>query len=102
VLYHPAQSDITGLLDWEWAGAGEPARDIAWLRWTLRWRGFGELTGLEGYQVYSHFSKTMIDEQFDPALLDAYALARIAAILGGLEPHARGEWLRRAAWTVVQ
>lgn len=101
ILVASDEQDLSGLLDWEWAGAGEPARDLAWLRWTLHWRGFGAVADLGTYRVYSGKTRAYIDGQFDPVLLDAYALARIAAILGGLEPHERGEWIRRARWTIT-
>jgi aminoglycoside phosphotransferase (APT) family kinase protein len=29
---------VTALLDWEWAGWGDPSLDITWVYWTIRWR----------------------------------------------------------------
>src|SRR6266567_4764866 len=36
VLLDPATLEITGVLDWEWAHAGDPVEDLAWCEWILR------------------------------------------------------------------
>jgi len=36
VLLDPAASEITAILDWEWAHAGDPAEDLAWCEWIVR------------------------------------------------------------------
>jgi aminoglycoside phosphotransferase (APT) family kinase protein len=36
VLLDPATADITAVLDWEWAHAGDPAEDLAWCEWIVR------------------------------------------------------------------
>jgi len=36
VLLDPAAADITAVLDWEWAHAGDPAEDLAWCEWIVR------------------------------------------------------------------
>jgi aminoglycoside phosphotransferase (APT) family kinase protein len=36
VLLDPANLQITAVLDWEWAHAGEPAEDLAWCEWIVR------------------------------------------------------------------
>ena len=36
VLLDPATSEITAVLDWEWAHAGDPAEDLAWCEWIVR------------------------------------------------------------------
>jgi aminoglycoside phosphotransferase (APT) family kinase protein len=36
VLLDPATLDITAVLDWEWAHAGDPVEDLAWCEWIVR------------------------------------------------------------------
>jgi aminoglycoside phosphotransferase len=36
VLLDPATSQVTAILDWEWAHAGDPAEDLAWCEWIVR------------------------------------------------------------------
>jgi hypothetical protein len=36
VLLDPARAEITAVLDWEWAHAGDPAEDLAWCEWIVR------------------------------------------------------------------
>ncbi len=35
-LLDPAAGQVTGLLDWEWAHAGDPVEDLAWCEWIMR------------------------------------------------------------------
>lgn len=36
VLLDPAALQITAVLDWEWAHAGDPIEDLAWCEWIIR------------------------------------------------------------------
>ncbi|HEX6686951.1 MAG TPA: phosphotransferase [Candidatus Limnocylindrales bacterium] len=36
VLLDPATFEVTAVLDWEWAHAGNPVRDLAWCEWIVR------------------------------------------------------------------
>jgi aminoglycoside phosphotransferase len=36
VLLDPATLEISAVLDWEWAHAGEPVEDLAWCEWIVR------------------------------------------------------------------
>lgn len=89
------QHGISALLDWEWAGAGEPLTDIAWICWTLRFRQIPEQVRTALLHAYG-----LTDP--DPADLRDLALAQIAAILMRVAdtPNARAEWLRRLEWTL--
>jgi aminoglycoside phosphotransferase (APT) family kinase protein len=84
------------LLDWEWAAAGPPAFDLAWLRWTMRWRGLPEDRWHEALESYG---RPAISDH----ILHALALGQIAMILARAvgQPAARAEWLRRALWTLA-
>ena len=35
-LLDPAAGQVTALLDWEWAHAGDPIEDLAWCEWIIR------------------------------------------------------------------
>jgi aminoglycoside phosphotransferase (APT) family kinase protein len=86
------------LLDWEWAGWGSPLVDLAWLRWTMRFRALPPACWnalLAGYEP-----SATLDLRDDT--LDTLALGQVAAILvrSHGRPGACEEWLRRAEWTV--
>jgi aminoglycoside phosphotransferase (APT) family kinase protein len=87
--------DTGALVDWEWAGWGDPLLDLGWISWTL---GFRQVATAESACFWRHYAA----DRPDPALLHAAALARIAHLLvrvAGI-PAARAEWLRRARRTV--
>jgi aminoglycoside phosphotransferase (APT) family kinase protein len=92
---------ITALLDWEWAGCGEPLLDLAWVYWTMRWRDLpGRLwrTFLDAYG-----SGPAAEAGRQPGALRALALGQVAGILARSrdEPAAWAEWLRRAHWSLA-
>jgi aminoglycoside phosphotransferase (APT) family kinase protein len=92
---------ITALLDWEWAGWGEPLLDLAWIYWTMRWRNLpGHL-----WQAFldAYGSGPAVAAGTTPGALRALALGQIAGILKRSqdEPAAWAEWLRRAHWTLA-
>ena len=86
---------LTALLDWEWAGAGHALIDLAWLKWTLRFRKLGE----EIWNAICVGYGTM--PAADEGLMQRLAFGQMAAIIARLndQPTARTEWLRRVAWT---
>lgn len=87
------------LVDWEWAGWGEPLLDLAWVWWTLRWRG-APPERWAGFLAAYRAARPI--EEPDPDSLYALALGQIAGILARVrdEPAAYAEWLRRAEWTL--
>jgi len=91
---------ITALLDWEWAGWGNGALDLAWLYWTLRWRNLPEYlweTVLAGYDAGPVRMRNVT-----PETLQALVIGHIAQILirAREHPQAWEEWVRRLRWTV--
>jgi aminoglycoside phosphotransferase (APT) family kinase protein len=94
------RNGVAALLDWEWAGWGNPLLDLGWIYWTTRlrnapadaWPAF-----LEGYAAYPELRAL----DATPAALRALVLGQIACILLRAQdrPEARQEWLRRARWT---
>jgi aminoglycoside phosphotransferase (APT) family kinase protein len=90
---------ITALLDWEWAGWGDPLIDLAWLWWTIRWRA---LPGQLWQAVLAGYTAERPAPDADPAALRSLALGQIAGILTRThgQDAAWAEWLRRAHWTV--
>jgi aminoglycoside phosphotransferase (APT) family kinase protein len=93
-------SGIAALLDWEWAGWGNPLLDLAWVYWTMRWRAVpGRLWPifLEGYGA--EWSPAGAGA---PGALRALALGQIAGILARAQGDSGAweEWLRRARWTL--
>lgn len=88
---------MAALLDWEWSAAGPPALDLAWLRWTVGWRGLPDDLWRGALAAYG--APAPADDA-----LDALALGQIALILARVagQPAARAEWLRRAGWTLAR
>jgi aminoglycoside phosphotransferase (APT) family kinase protein len=96
LLWHEGR---VALLDWEWAGFGDPLFDLAWVRWTLRWRQAPESIWpavLDGY------GDGPAADTSDAPTLDALALVQMAALLTRVAviPAARAEWVRRVRWTL--
>jgi aminoglycoside phosphotransferase len=44
VLLDPVTANITAVLDWEWAHAGDPAEDLAWCEWIVRMHHPGQVS----------------------------------------------------------
>ena len=89
------------LLDWEWAHVGQPLLDLAWLRWTLRWRALDQAlwhAALHNYQQVAGVLPSIHGEA-----IQALMLGQIAMILARVrdQPTASAEWLRRASWTLA-
>jgi aminoglycoside phosphotransferase (APT) family kinase protein len=36
MVFDPVTFEVTGILDWEWAHAGDPVEDLAWCEWIIR------------------------------------------------------------------
>jgi aminoglycoside phosphotransferase (APT) family kinase protein len=90
---------ITALLDWEWAGWGDPLVDLAWVWWTMRWRDLPARLWPVFLAGYGGERPAPVAE---PAALRALALGQIAGILVRAQGQAGAwaEWLRRARWTL--
>jgi len=90
---------ITALLDWEWAGWGEPLIDLAWVWWTMRWRS---LPGRMWPMFLAGYAAEHTPPAAEPATLHTLALGQIAGILVRAQGQvgAWDEWLRRANWTL--
>lgn len=90
---------LTALLDWEWAGVGDPARDLAWLAWTMHFRAVAASCWPAFLTAYQAAGGTA---SVSGARIRALALGQIAGILVRIwaQPALREEWLRRAQWTL--
>lgn len=49
VLFDQATLDITGVVDWEWAHAGDPVEDLAWCEWIVRMHHPGQVSLLSAF-----------------------------------------------------
>ena len=86
---------LTGLLDWEWAGWGNPLVDLAWLWWTLKFRLAPAVTleaAIDGYR-----SEAVRAIGWEPDAVRALVRAQMAQIVVRTPPGSppRTEWLRR-------
>lgn len=88
------------VIDWEWAGWGNPLQDVAWVVWFVglhypQWSS--ELSGifLRSYRAHS-------DVEITEEAVEAFALSKAVHILNWIgegNQEARKEWLRRLEWT---
>lgn len=91
---------LVALLDWEWACGGNAQLDLAWLRWTQRWRAMPDEmwdAALSGYASGGGDASVP-----PPDEARALALGQIAMILMRSRENAPAfaEWMRRLAWTL--
>lgn len=86
------------LLDWEWAGAGPVALDLAWLQWTMHWRSLDDTLWSIFCAAYTATGKGNTLPTSEAA--HALALGQIALILAQTEGAAFAEWLGRAQWAI--
>ena len=48
-LLDPAARQVTAVVDWEWAHAGDPLEDLAWCEWIVRMHHPGHVSALEEF-----------------------------------------------------
>jgi len=89
------------MIDWEFAGWGNPLYDVAWVVWFVH---------LHYPHVCKELSKIFIDEyrlhthvKIDSGLTKAFAVSSVVSILGGISgdyAQGRDEWIGRLRWTL--
>jgi aminoglycoside phosphotransferase (APT) family kinase protein len=88
---------LSGLVDWEWAGWGNPLVDLSWLWWTLRFR-LAPAVALES-AIDGYTRQAVVALGWQPDAVLALVRAQMAQIVVrtpvGSPP--REEWLRRIA-----
>lgn len=90
--------ELTALLDWEWAGWGNPLLDVAWIYWITRLRNLPPEPWAAFCAAYGPWPSVGIDPT--PQALHCLVLGHIAFILvRARQLPTWDEWLRRAAWT---
>lgn len=94
-------NDLMFVIDWEWAGWGNPLQDVAWVVWFvhLHYPGFCKELSEVFLNTYSLYSDVQITEE----LVKAYAVSRVMNILNRIKntnTDVKNEWLRRLEWTL--
>lgn len=92
------QEPQLALIDWEWAGWGDPRQDLAWIWWTMQWRKMPQAyweSFLEGYMPEQ-------PELLSAQSLQTIALGQIAFVLTQAYGNEADwlEWQARAEWTL--
>ena len=91
----PARVGLAALLDWEFAGWGCPLTDVAWLWWTLRFRGIADRVWVPFVEAYGDWALRGIG--FEAANVLDLVRVQMIQLLSRTDPAsaAHGEWLRR-------
>lgn len=89
-------SQLSALLDWEWAGWGPPLLDIAWVSWTLRFRDAPAAARDALLRGYGNLPPAAAGWE------RALVFGQIAALLlrSQRSADATAEWTRRLRWTI--
>lgn len=89
------------LLDWELAGWADPRLDLAWVAWTIRFRGLPNQ--LWSALLAGYGPQRAPVGSLDPATNAALVLGQVATLLARAHgrPDAWAEWQRRAQWTIT-
>ncbi len=91
-------SHITALLDWEWASCGTPLSDLAWLQWTMHFRGIPHM-----WEIFRAGYGPLPQGDASPEALRALVLGHMAHILTRIHQQTPvyQEWQRRICWTLT-
>jgi aminoglycoside phosphotransferase (APT) family kinase protein len=97
-LWAPASTGgerLSALLDWEFAGWGNPLTDVAWLWWSLRFRNVDGRAWQAFTEAYSPAALRAIG--FDATALDVLIRAQMVSLLLRTDPgtEVREVWLER-------
>jgi Ser/Thr protein kinase RdoA (MazF antagonist) len=68
VLLDPGASEVTAVLDWEWAHAGQPVEDLAWCEFIIRLHHPADVWALAGFYDCYGSRPAWADVQF--AIID--------------------------------
>lgn len=94
-------NDSLFVIDWEWAGWGNPLQDVAWVVWFVHLHYpyvCKELSDIF-LRTYSLHSNVLITEE----LVKAFSVSRVTNILNRIKnanEDVKNEWLRRLEWTL--
>jgi thiamine kinase-like enzyme len=94
-------NDSMFVIDWEWAGWGNPLQDVAWVVWFvhLHYPYFCKELSEIFLNTYSLYSDIRITEE----LVKAFSISRVINILERIKNaniDIKNEWLRRLEWTL--
>lgn len=94
-------NDSLFVIDWEWAGWGNPLQDVAWVVWFVHLHYpyvCKELSDIF-LRTFSLHSNVLITEE----LVKAFSVSRVTNILNRIKnanEDVKNEWLRRLEWTL--
>lgn len=93
--------DSLFVIDWEWAGWGNPLQDISWVVWFvyLHYPHVCKELSEIFLRTYSLHSNVLITKE----LVKAFSVSRVTNILNRIKnanEDVKNEWLRRLEWTL--
>lgn len=94
-------NDFVTVIDWEWAGWGNPLQDVAWVIWFvhLHYPHFCK----ELSEIFLHTYCLNSNVQVTEEATKAFSISRVINILSRIHnsnAEIKKEWLRRLEWTV--
>ncbi|HBU81624.1 MAG TPA: aminoglycoside phosphotransferase family protein [Paenibacillus sp.] len=92
---------LISIIDWEWAGWGNPLQDVSWVIWFvhLHYPNFSRELSEIFINAYSEFSDLKITNE----LVKVYSVSRVINVLDRIKytnEEVKNEWLRRLEWTL--
>lgn len=94
-------NDSMFILDWEWAGWGNPLLDIAWVVWFVHLHYPHMAKELSEVFLSAYTERTNIEVTSD--LIRAYSASKVIQVMNRIKnahPDVHREWLRRLEWTL--
>ncbi|WP_186331585.1 phosphotransferase family protein [Paenibacillus xylanexedens] len=94
-------NDTLFILDWEWAGWGNPLFDVSWVVWFVHLHYPDMAKELSGAFLSTYTEHTNIQITHD--LIRTYATSKVLQIMNRIKnahPDVQKEWLRRLEWTL--
>lgn len=95
------RNDSMFILDWEWAGWGNPMFDVAWVVWFVHLHYPHMAKELSEVFLGSYTELTNVEVTHD--LIRAYSTSKVIQIMNRIKkahPNVQKEWLRRLEWTL--
>lgn len=95
-------NDTIHIIDWEWAGWGNPIQDVSWVFWFLKLHYPDCAQSL--FRIFLNTYRKHSEIFISSELVKTYAISRVMNVINNKIDHAnievKKEWIRRLNWTL--